>query len=195
MLFHETTDSRPVPGRRACLRGLVGLTGGLALGALPLSGSLAAARLPEPRKLSFQSLHTGERLTATYFRDGRYDPLALAEIDELLRDWRSGEVRPMDRALLDQLAALQEALGSGGTFEVISGYRSPTTNGKLAAQSSGVAKRSLHMRGRAIDVRLSDRRLAEVHDAALRLRAGGVGLYTRSDFLHLDTGRVRRWGR
>ena len=195
MLSEETKQARLLPGRRTCLRGLLGATGALALAATPLTGALATARLPASRKLSFHSLHTGERLTATYARDGRYDPVALAEIDELLRDWRSGEVWSMDRGLLDQLVALRETLGSSGTFEVISGYRSPKTNGELAAQSRGVAKRSLHMRGKAIDVRLSDRKLAEVHDAALRMQAGGVGLYTKSDFLHLDTGRVRRWGR
>ncbi len=194
MQLHDTKDSRPAPGRRACLRGLLGLTGTLALGAFPLKDSLAAVRLPATRKLSFHSLHTNERLAATYVRHGRYDPVALAEIDELLRDWRSGEVLRIDRALLDQLAVLQELLGSSGTFEVISGYRSPKTNRKLAAHNNGVAKRSLHMRGKAIDIRLTDRRLRDVHKVALRMQAGGVGLYTKSDFLHLDTGRVRRWG-
>ena len=199
MVSHDTKASRPASGRRACLRGLLGVTGALAFGALPLSGARAAApislRLPATRGLSFHSLHTEERLTATYLRDGRRDPVALAEIDAILRDWRTEEVRPIDPRLLDQLFALKESLGSRGTFQVVSGYRSPKTNARLAAQSDGVAKRSYHMRGMAIDIRLSDRRLPELHEAALDLRSGGVGLYTRSDFLHLDTGGVRRWGR
>ena len=183
--------SRNDPGRRACL---LGLGAALAFGALPLRGALAFGRLPDTRTLSFRSLHTEERLTATYLRDGRRDPGAMAEIDAILRDWRAEEVRPIDPRLLDQLVALRDSLGSGGTFEIISGYRSPATNAKLAAITDGVSKRSYHMRGMAIDIRLSDRKLTQVHEAALRLRAGGVGLYTKSGFLHLDTGGVRTWG-
>ena len=203
MVSYDTEVSRPAPGRRDCLRGLLGVSGTLALGALPLStlptsGALAAVtlapRLPATRRLSFHSLHTDERLSATYLRDGRRDRGAMAEIDALLRDWRTAEVRPIDPRLLDQLFALKESLGSSGTFQVVSGYRSPETNAKLAALSDGVAKRSYHMRGMAIDIRLSDRKLPELHEAALALRSGGVGLYTKSDFLHLDTGGVRRWG-
>ena len=185
----DKTASRGNPGRRACL---LGLGASLALGAVPLRGALA--RLPDTRVLSFHSLHTGERLTATYLREGRRDSAALAEIDAILRDWRAEEVRPIDPRLLDQLVALRESLGSGGTFEIISGYRTPATNAKLAATTDGVSRRSYHMRGMAIDIRLSDRKLAEVHEAALTLRSGGVGLYSKSGFLHLDTGGVRRWG-
>lgn len=182
------------PARRACLRGLLGFAGTLALGASPWGAAIASCGLPKTRTLSLRSLHTEERLTATYLRDGKYDSAALQDIDAILRDWRTEEVWSMDRDLLDLLFAVQQRTGSRGAVEVISGYRSPKTNAKLAAGSKGVAKRSLHMQGRAIDIRFSDRRLADLHDAALSMKAGGVGLYSKSGFVHLDTGRVRRWG-
>ena len=146
-----------------------------------------------PAALAFYNTHTGERLSLVYREGGEYVTEAMAEIDRLLRDHRTGEVARIDPALLDQLHRLQMLLDAKQPFHVISGYRSPATNARLAAASGGVARRSLHMQGQAIDIRLPGRPLADVRRAALSMQAGGVGFYQRSDFVHLDTGRVRAW--
>lgn len=146
-----------------------------------------------PRGLTFVHTHTGERLDVEYFRAGRYLPEGLADVDRLLRDFRTGEVHPIDPALLDLLHQLQRTTGHAREFEVISGYRSPLTNAALRGRSEGVAARSLHMDGRAIDIRVPGLALDALRDAALRARLGGVGYYPASNFVHVDTGRVRRW--
>jgi uncharacterized protein YcbK (DUF882 family) len=110
-----------------------------------------------------------------------------------LRDFRSGDVAPIDRQLLDLLVELHRRSGSRKPFQIISGYRSPKTNAVLASASSGVAKHSMHMEAKAIDIRLSDVMLRDLRDTAIGMQAGGVGFYPRSDFVHVDTGRVRRW--
>jgi len=145
------------------------------------------------RALIMRNLHTGEKLTRTYWVNGEYLAEPLAEFSHLLRDHRSNESHPMDPQLLDLLHQLQHEVGSNKPFEIISGYRSPKTNAKLRGKSKGVAKRSLHMLGKAIDVRLPGQDLAKLRQAALSLKAGGVGYYPKSDFLHVDTGRVRYW--
>lgn len=153
-----------------------------------------AGRLLEPkRRLSLYNTHTGERLSAVYWAEGDYLPSALAEINHVLRDHRSGEVAAMDPQLLDVLFALSCRLDCERPFEIISGYRSPVTNAMLAAQSEGVAKKSLHTQGRAVDIRIAGLPLDELRQAALSLRRGGVGYYPRSNFIHVDTGRVRTW--
>jgi uncharacterized protein YcbK (DUF882 family) len=117
-----------------------------------------------------------------------------AQFDHVLRDHRTGEQFAMDRALYDLLVDLAAAAGREPRYEIISGYRSPTTNAKLASRpGSGVSSRSLHMQGRAIDVRLKGYPTAKLRDLALAMKRGGVGYYPRSDFVHLDTGRVRSW--
>ncbi len=143
------------------------------------------------RRLSFHNWHTEERLNATYWAGGRYDTGALREIDDLLRDFRTGEVHPIDRKLLDLLNDLRVALRSDSTFGVISGYRSPKTNAALRQNGNGVAKKSYHMKGQAIDIAMTGVSLGAVHRAALDLKAGGVGRY--SQFVHVDTGPVRTW--
>ena len=153
----------------------------------------AVAGAPDHRRLAFSNTHTGERLDVVYSEGGRYLEDALAAIDHLLRDHRTDEVRQIDRALLDVLASLRDRLDTAEPFHVISGYRSPATNAKLAAASGGVARNSLHLQGRAIDIRVPGRPLAQVRGAALAMAAGGVGYYRSSDFVHLDTGRVRSW--
>ncbi len=145
------------------------------------------------RALRFDNLHTGEKLTAEYVQAGRYVPDALAAINHLLRDFRTGDVGPIDTALLDLIDELHRLTGSRRAFEVISGYRSPHTNAALQRRSSGVATDSLHMRGQAIDLRLGDVALDGLRDAALSLRGGGVGFYPASSFVHVDCGRVRAW--
>lgn len=159
-------------------------------------GVAAASRrpLPQVRRLSFHNLHTEERLTAVYWEQGEYLPDALAAIDGILRDHRTGEVRQMSPALLDLVHELGARLAAAGPVEVISGYRSPATNTLLrGADPDGVAEGSLHLTGEAVDLRFEGRSLRSVRDAALALRGGGVGYYPRSGFVHLDIGRLRRW--
>ena len=180
--------------RRRFLTAVAGTAATLTVTALAPSFALAATELPQTRGLAFRSLHTGEEVAATYLRDGVLQAEGLNTLNHVLRDWRSGEVWEMDRKLLDLLYALRRQMGSDQPFELISAYRSPKTNAKLAAKSNGVARRSFHMRGMAVDVRLPERDLAALHKAALTLKGGGVGLYSKSGFIHVDTGRVRRWG-
>lgn len=146
------------------------------------------------RQISFHSLHTGESLKAVYWAGGEYIAETLRDIDRLLRDHRTGDVTTMDPKLVDALHALHRRLGSREPYHLISGYRSPKTNAMLRGKSNGVAKKSYHMKGQAVDVALPDREIGQLHRAALDLKAGGVGLYTKSGFVHLDTGRVRSWG-
>ena len=155
---------------------------------------MANAATVGEKSLSFQSLHTGESLKVTYWAKGSYLSGPCKQIDYLLRDWRTDDIRLIDRRLFDLLYDVRRILDTTQPFQVISGYRSPKTNAKLAARSRGVAKRSLHLRGKAIDVSLADRDLRHLRKAAVALGGGGVGYYPRTGFVHLDTGRVRRWG-
>lgn len=180
-------ENPPTPARRAFLKGVAGA---LAMAAAP-ARLLASPR--EERILSFFNTHTNERLTVPYFEDGSYVPGALASLNTLLRDPFTGDVHPIDPALFDILNDLRLATGSRSPFQVISGFRSAQTNAMLRAKSGGVAKHSLHMEGRAIDVRLSDVKSAVLRDAAIELRRGGVGYYGGPDFVHVDTGQIRRW--
>ncbi len=166
---------------------------GAALAAVPFSSAWAAIESERARSLSFDNIHTGEKLKIEYWADGDYLPDALETIDRLLRDFRNGEVHAIEPKLLDLLAVIRTRLETGAPFEVISGYRSPATNAMLHEEHSGVAAKSLHMQGMAIDIRIADRPLSALHDLALDLRAGGVGYYPQSDFVHVDVGRVRRW--
>jgi uncharacterized protein YcbK (DUF882 family) len=151
--------------------------------------SVATAR--EERRLGFMHMHTGETLSVVYHDGEQYVSDALAEIDHLLRDFRAGESHAIDPGLLDILHGVQTLTQRNATFEVISGYRSPATNEMLANKSRGVAKRSLHMQGRAIDIRMTGVNTRQVREAAMQLARGGFGFYDRSDFIHLDTGNFR----
>lgn len=152
-----------------------------------------AGPLPPDRGLSFFNTHTGESVSAEYCRDGCLVPASLDEINHILRDHRTGEVRDIDVQLLDLLHTLSQKACPGRTFHVISGYRSPTTNASLRANGSGVAARSLHLDGRAIDIRVPGLALRELYRGAVALKSGGVGIYPASDFVHVDVGRVRTW--
>lgn len=156
-----------------------------------VAGPVLAAR--GERRLAFTHLHTGESLRVLYWQDGRYRTDEIAAINHLLRDHRSGEAGTMEPQLLDLLFRLQQRLGLQRPYEVISAYRSPQTNALLSQTSTGVAKKSLHMAGRAIDVRLPGRELESLLRVAHELRGGGVGYYPRSGFIHLDTGPFRTW--
>lgn len=161
--------------------------------AVPFSPALASLEQASARTLSFDNIHTGEKLKIDYWVEGSYVPDALETINHLLRDFRNGEVHTIEPKLLDLLSVIRARLETEQPFQVISGYRSPATNALLHAEHSGVAAKSLHMKGMAIDIRVADRNLETLHDTALRLRAGGVGYYPQSDFVHVDVGRVRTW--
>jgi uncharacterized protein YcbK (DUF882 family) len=162
-------------------------------GLLILGARAAVAATAAARQLEFYHLHTGESLRAVYWEGGRYLEHGLAEIDHVLRDFRTGEVRAIDPELLDLVHRVRLALECDQPVHVISGYRSPETNAMLARRSSGVAKNSYHVKGMAIDLRLPGRDLKDLHVAALTLEGGGVGYYPKSDFVHMDTGPVRSW--
>ncbi len=172
-------------------RGLLKTVLGSAFAGLMLPLRRAAAA--DERRLDFCHTHTGKRLDVVYKRNGEYVPEALSDINAFLFDFRTGDVAAMDPSLIDLIYDLREALGSDGTYEVISGYRSPATNDMLRERSGGVAKNSQHLLGKAIDVRLTDIELTELRDAAIAMQRGGVGYYESSNFVHIDTGRVRRW--
>jgi len=170
--------------------GLLGLSG-----AAPSAlANLPAVQRHGERRLQLRNLHTNEFINAPYWIDGEYQLEALQSLNHCLRDHRSGESINMDPALIDNIFSLQSKLEHRGEIHIISGYRSPKTNAALRQHSNGVAKKSLHMQGRAVDLRLPKQSLGTVRKAALAMRSGGVGHYPKSNFLHLDTGRVRHWG-
>lgn len=182
--------------RRNFIGGVVALAG-LSVIPKPVLAAIPKAQigaLAKPaRFLAFNNLHTGETTKLIYWEKGRYIKGALSEINHVLRDHRTGDVARIDPMLLDQLFVLHNKLESRTPFQVISGYRSPKSNAMLRAHSKGVAKHSMHTEGRAIDIRLQDARLINVRNAALAMKAGGVGYYPESQFVHVDTGRVRHW--
>lgn len=147
------------------------------------------------RSLAFDNIHTGEKLRVDYWQDGQYLPDALGAVNNVLRDFRTGDVHPIAPGLLDLLVALRRNLETAEPVSVISGYRSPVTNAMLRGEHehSGVATKSLHMQGMAIDIRIAGRELSAIHNMAQSLRGGGVGYYPKSDFVHVDIGRVRYW--
>lgn len=170
-------------------------SGIVALGASCLpSLSWASLIKDKPRELNLNNLHTGELLLSQYFDGQNYQATELQKLNHLCRDFRQNEMIDMDKNIFDQISAIQQIIGSNAQVQVISGYRSPKTNKMLRAKSSAVAKKSHHMLGKAIDFRLEGVPLADVREAALSLKAGGVGYYPNSDFLHIDTAQFRTWG-
>ncbi|MDX1593556.1 MAG: DUF882 domain-containing protein [Gammaproteobacteria bacterium] len=186
-MSRDRNDGEPHPVRRRLLAACAGLAGG----ALLARGLHAAPR--RERHVNLLNLHTDERVRATFWADGRFDPGAVARIHHLLRDHRTGEQHPIDPDLLVLLDRLQSAVGRHRDIHVVSGYRSPRTNAMLRKSSNGVAKRSLHMQGKAIDIRVPHLTTRQLFEIGKRLQGGGVGLYPESAFVHLDTGRVRYW--
>ncbi|MEW6517923.1 MAG: DUF882 domain-containing protein [Thermodesulfobacteriota bacterium] len=162
--------------------------------AVPLEALGAVRKLIAPeRSLSIYNTHTGEKLRSVYWCQGKYVPDALADINHILRDHRTGDIQKIDTKLLDLLHVLHREFHTREPFHIVSGYRSAKTNNLLRKRSRGVAKNSLHTCGKAVDIRLPGRRLENLLTAAVELRSGGVGFYPRADFIHVDVGRVRYW--
>lgn len=164
----------------------------MSLGPRSALSSTSGFHAPE-RSLAFYNMHTGESLNTIYWIQGKYLPEALADVDYVLRDHRTDEVKPIDPQLLDLLHAIGKILQSYRPFYIISGYRSQATNAYLRFFDGGVAEHSLHMDGKAVDIRLPGCATIHLRRVAVALRAGGVGYYRRSDFVHIDVGRIRYW--
>ncbi len=161
--------------------------------AFTMPNAYAKATATPERKIAFKNLHTGEEIKTTYWVEGEYLMNELEDINRLLRDHRTDEITQIDPFLLDQLVQLQEQLGSHKAFDVISGYRSPKSNDALRQTSSGVAKKSFHTLGKAIDIRLPGYGTNDLFRAACSLKSGGVGRYAKTGFIHMDTGPTRNW--
>lgn len=177
-------------------RGLLGAFGATCLIAAPrFAGAASYNRgAGDLRRLKMYNGRTGESINMVYFADGQYIREAMEEISIFMRDWRTGDIKAIDPRTIDILAASYRHLDVSEPYLLISGYRSPKTNAMLSRKSSGVAKKSLHMSGMAADVRLSSRSVNQIARAAMACEGGGVGKYSRSDFVHMDCGRVRTWG-
>ncbi|MDP3759979.1 MAG: DUF882 domain-containing protein [Ramlibacter sp.] len=186
-MSHPTQPARRLFLRRSAQWAVMGAAG-------PLAAGTAFASSAGERSLAFDHTHTREKLSLVYAAGGDYVMQALAKLNHFLRDHYSGDVGVIDPQLFDLLHRVKTELGAKDAFQVISGYRCPATNSNLRnSRGGGVATRSLHMDGKAIDIRIPGVPLAELRDAAVSLRAGGVGFYPREQFVHLDTGRVRSW--
>jgi uncharacterized protein YcbK (DUF882 family) len=183
--------------RRCSLLGLGAMAGALAGGlvadACAAGGAGGVAAAGARRSLELKNLHTGEVLKVTFDRETGPDPQTQAKLQHLMGDYRVNEEHSIDPALYGLLVDLAEATGHAARYELISGYRSPRTNEKLHSEGHAVAEHSQHMEGRAMDVRLVGCDLTVLRDAALKAARGGVGYYPSSNFVHVDTGRVRTW--
>jgi uncharacterized protein YcbK (DUF882 family) len=180
-------DEEPISRRRFLRMGVLA-----AVAATSPRVAFGSSRNPE-RSLAFYNTHTGENLETTYWSNGNYLPEPLKEIDLILRDHRTGEVQSMDPRLLDLLFALRGELDTNKPFHIISGYRSLATNSLLRRTRDGVATKSLHLDGKAADIRVPGIAVGALREAAVALQGGGVGYYPRSNFVHVDIGRVRYW--
>ncbi len=191
-------ETRTGPNRRSFL-GYGAIAAAAALSPIRASASAATSATVSKapvRTLSFFHTHTGERARITYCCDGQYDPQALRAVNHLLRDFRANKQTDIDPSLLDLLHELGDTLEKDQPFHIISGYRAPETNMMLRERGgghTGVASKSLHMVGKAIDIRLPGVKLDNLRAAAKSLKVGGVGYYPSSNFVHIDTGRVRYW--
>ena len=194
-----TLEDIPVAGgansvsRRRFLKGLA--YGSLLAMGSPKIAQAAFSPFTTHKTLSLAHHHTGDNLSLTYYEQGRYIHSALEEISYFLRDYHNDAVHSVDPALLDQLYDVKLLLGVNKPFHIVSGYRSPQTNASLRRHNRGVARQSLHMEGRAVDIRMEGVSSKTIRDAALALQRGGVGFYPSSNFVHLDTGDLRTWHR
>jgi uncharacterized protein YcbK (DUF882 family) len=165
-----------------------------ALSMIPETGFTAVKNIRSTdRGLSLFNVYTKENLRITYFKDGKYLPEALARINHMFRDTRTGKVKSINTDLLNFLSGLHRQLKTEKPFHIVSGYRTPRSNAILRKKKKGVARNSFHMYGKAVDIRLPGYRIKNLRHAAIKMRAGGVGYYPRSRFIHLDVGNVRTW--
>ncbi|NBD28976.1 MAG: DUF882 domain-containing protein [Alphaproteobacteria bacterium] len=188
-----TTDSSSGITRRGLLRAFAATT----ITAAPTLSSAAGFLRGggDIRRLRMYSGRTGERIDTIYWIEGEYIGEAVAEINRFMRDWRNGQTHNIDTRTIDIMAAAHNLMDVNEPYLLLSGYRSPQTNAMLRRRSSGVARNSLHMQGQAADLRLDSRSVSQMARAALSCRAGGVGRYSGSNFVHMDCGPVRSWGR
>lgn len=177
-------------------RGLMQVFAATAVTAAPLfSNAVAYARgAGDIRRIRMYSGRTGESLDTIYWIEGEYIPEVVKEINHFMRDWRTGDVVGMDPRNFDIMAAAHRLMDVSEPYMLLSGYRSPKTNAMLRSRSGGVARNSLHMKGMAADLRLNSRSVGQMAKAAAACSAGGVGRYSRSNFVHMDCGPVRHWG-
>lgn len=180
------------PRRRRFLKAVAGVALAMPALSLPRVGH-ANSSYRNVQRVAFEHTHTGERVSVVYRLEGAYVPSSLQTLNHFLRDFRTGDQHQIDPQLFDILSSLSAVTGSKVPFQVISAYRSPHTNAMLRERGRGVAKSSLHLEGRAIDIRLADVPLPDLREAALSLKAGGVGYYPGPEFVHVDTGRIRAW--
>lgn len=177
-------------------RGLLGIFAATTVAAAPVSanafGILRGAG--DLRRISMYNGRTGESLDTVYWVDGKYIREALNEINYFMRDWRTGQIKGIDPRTIDIAAASHRLLRTNEPYMMLSGYRSPKTNAMLRSRSSGVARNSLHMQGKAADLRLKSRSVSQMYKAAIACNGGGVGKYSRSNFVHMDCGPIRHWG-
>lgn len=196
-MLHLTDESSEISRRDILGHAALGVAVLGAASLFPLSAEAARVPMPESGafQIAFRNQHTGESFSGAYRMGNRYLPEAFKRINVVLRDFRMNEVFPIDPRVIDILYMVRAKTGQGNrTFEVLSGYRSPRTNAMLRKASGGVAKNSLHLTGQAIDFRLDGVSTRSLNKTACALEAGGVGYYPRSNFVHVDTGRVRHWG-
>jgi len=190
-MTNKSKSVREHPCRRTFLRhGLSILPAGVLL---PSPAHAIINLSKHERKLNLNNAHTGERIRTVFWADGHFVPEGLREIEHLLRDFRTGEVSKIDPRLLLLVDQLSRTLEASTPVQIISGYRSPKTNEALRTSSSGVAKKSFHMKGMAIDLRIDGVELKRLNRVARNLKGGGVGFYPKSQFIHIDTGPIRYW--
>ena len=177
-------------------RGILGIFAATTVAAAPVASNAFGIlrRAGDYRRVSMYSPRTGESIDTVYWIDGKYIRDALNEINYFMRDWRSGQAIGIDPRTIDIAAASHRLLQTKEPYMMLSGYRSPKTNAMLRSRSSGVARNSLHMVGKAADLRLKSRSVSQMFKAASACNAGGVGKYSRSNFVHMDCGPVRHWG-
>jgi uncharacterized protein YcbK (DUF882 family) len=190
-LFSKTSGPIRISRRQLIVGGAALVLGSSIIN--PVEAAVRSGARASERRLALSNLHTGEQVKTVYWQGGTYVRSALDEINHIMRDHRTNQIKQIDSNLLDLLHRLQGALDTHEPYQVVSGYRSPKTNARLAAHSGGVAKHSMHVEGKAIDIRLEGRDINQIHRAALALESGGVGYYPKSDFVHVDVGKVRFW--
>ncbi|MGF1660776.1 MAG: YcbK family protein [Rubrimonas sp.] len=189
-----TTNPTATISRRGLLAGL-----GAAFALAPAAHALAAPAVltgaGDIRMIRLVNPRTGDKVSSVYWIEGAYVPEVMSEISHLMRDWRVDRVKAIDPGLIDIISAAHKRLDTSEPFTVYSGYRTPQTNAALRQNSRGVASNSYHIKGMAADLHLEGRSVRQISGAALSLKAGGVGKYSRSNFVHMDCGPVRDWGR